>query len=103
MVVRLQWGCEAALLQEIEMARRGTISYGTRTGLDARTTGEYYLATTTDRMQFYCFDEPKEGVTHSWTLIDELDRSRLLAAGDKATAKTWANRLGLKNFTYVRV
>ena len=54
-------------------------------------------------MQFYCFDEPKEGLAVSWVLIDELDRTRLLAAGDKATAKTWALRLGLKSWTYVRV
>jgi len=85
------------------MARRGTISYGTRAGALARSSGEYYLATTTDRMQFYCFDEPKEGIAVSWELIDELDRTRLLAAGDKATAKTWALRLGLKSWTYVRV
>jgi len=54
-------------------------------------------------MQFYCFDEPKEGAAATWILIDELDRTRLLAAGDKATAKTWAIRLGLKSCTYVRV
>lgn len=53
-------------------------------------------------MQFYCFDEPREPGT-PWTLIDELDRNRLLGAGDKATAKTWAKHLGLRSWTYVRV
>lgn len=64
---------------------------------------EYYLATCTNLMQFYCFEEPREGQENKWKLIGELDRSRLLAAGDKATAKTWAKLLGLKNWTYVRV
>ncbi|MEQ3439681.1 hypothetical protein STENO_003878 [Stenotrophomonas maltophilia] len=55
-------------------------------------------------MQFYCFDEPAEqGSEGKWQLIDQLDRTRLLGAGDKATAKTWAKRLGLKSWTYVRV
>lgn len=89
------------------MARKPTVSYSTGLGSDGkpkRQTGDYYLATTTDLIQFYCFDEPAEhGSEAKWTLIDQLDRSRLLAAGDKATAKTWAKRLGLRSWTYVRV
>lgn len=54
-------------------------------------------------MQFYYFDEPPADGTGTWTLIDQLDRSVLLAAGDKATAKEWAKRLKLKSWTYVRV
>ncbi|WP_171956718.1 hypothetical protein [Stenotrophomonas maltophilia] len=89
------------------MSRQRTISYNTGLGVDGRPkaiTADYYLATTKDVMQFYCFDEPAEqGSEGRWELIDHLDRTRLLGAGDKATAKTWAKRLGLKSWTYVRV
>ncbi|MGH8464334.1 MAG: hypothetical protein ACRER5_09315 [Pseudomonas sp.] len=87
------------------MSRKGTISYGPMNGPSGkpRALAEYYLATRTDRMQFYCFEEPPADGTGTWTLIDQLDRSVLLAAGDKPTAKEWAKRLGLKSWTYVRV
>ena len=87
------------------MARKGVISYGPRLSPSGkeRHLAEFYLATRTDCMQFYCFEEPVEGHENAWTLINELDRSVLLAAGDKATAKAWAKLLGLKNWTYVRV
>lgn len=83
------------------MARRMTISYqkpGKRVG-----DGSYYLATTADLVQFYLFDEPPEGVVTEWQLIDQFDRTRLLGAGDKATAKEWAKRLGLGTWAYVRI
>jgi len=85
--------------------RKGLISYESRLSPSGkeRALSEYYLATPADRMQFYCFDEPREGRDNTWTLIDQLDRFVLLAAGDKATAKVWAKRLGLKSWTYVRV
>lgn len=87
------------------MSRKGVISYGPRLGPSGkeRSLAEYYLATRTDCMQFYCFDEPREGQENPWSLISQLDKSVLLAAGDKATAKTWAKLLGLKSWTYVRV
>ncbi|WP_414488505.1 hypothetical protein [Stenotrophomonas maltophilia] len=89
------------------MPRQPTNSYNTSLGADGKPkaiTADYYLATTQDVMQFYCFDEPAEqGSEGKWQLIDQLDRTRLLGAGDKATAKTWAKRLGLKSWTYVRV
>lgn|GEM_PF-2612861 len=87
------------------MARKGVISYGPRLGPSGkeRALAEFYLATRADRMQFYCFNEPVEGGNNTWSLINELDRSVLLAAGDKATAKVWAKWLGLKSWTYVRV
>ena len=87
------------------MARMPTISYGPRLTASGkeRPIAEFYLATCNDRMQFYLFDEPRDGQDNSWSLIDELDRSQLLAAGDRDTAKTWAKRLGLKSWTYVRV
>ena len=87
------------------MSRKETISYGPRlepSGKE-RSLAEFYLATNTDCMQFYCFSEPKEGQENTWSLISQLDRSVLLAAGDKATAKVWAKLLGLKSWTYVRV
>jgi hypothetical protein len=84
------------------MARRTTITYVTTPG-KRLSSDSYYLATTTDVIQFYLFDEPKEGEASSWSLINQLDRSQLLGAGDKSTAKEWAKRLGLKNWTYVRV
>lgn len=89
------------------MTRKPILSYDSGLGADGkpkRVGGAYYLSTTQDRMQFYCFDEPAEtGSEGRWTLIDQLDRTRLLGAGDKGTAKTWAKRLGLRSFTYVRV
>lgn len=87
------------------MARKMVISYGPRLGPSGkeRSLAEFYLATTGDCMQFYCFNEPREGKENSWSLINQLDRRVLLAAGDKATAKTWAKLLGLKSWTYVRV
>ena len=89
------------------MARMPTIGYDTSLGADGkpkRSSGDYYLATNTDLVQFYCFDEPKaQGSEGQWTLIDQLDRSRLLGAVDKNTAKTWAKRLALRSWIYVRV
>jgi hypothetical protein len=87
------------------MARRSVITYEVHLGSSGKrqSTSVFYLATCTDLMQFYCFDEPREGCENTWTLINELDRGRLLAAGDKATAKTWAKLLGLKSWRYVRV
>lgn len=85
------------------MARRMTITYTNKPAGNSSATASYYLATNTDVMQFYLFDEPRpEGGTPS-SLIDRLDRVRLLGAGDKATAKEWAKRLGLKSWAYVRV
>ncbi|WEN16187.1 hypothetical protein PY254_05835 [Rhodanobacter sp. AS-Z3] len=64
---------------------------------------EFYLATTSDVMRFYCFDEPKTDSVGKWTLVGRLDRAQLIAAGDEATARGWAKRLGLKGYTYVNV
>lgn len=87
------------------MARKLTISYASRLTESGRerSMSEFYLATTSDVMRFYCFDEPKGDSVGKWTLIDRLDRTQLIAAGDKATAKEWAKRLGLKGYTYVKV
>jgi hypothetical protein len=63
----------------------------------------FYLATSHDVMSFYLFEEPSSEGATAWTLIDRLDRTRLLGAGTKDTAKEWAKRLGLTNFRYVRV
>ena len=82
------------------MARRQTITYVSKPG---KRVGKDSLATTADAVQFYLFDEPKEGVIASWSLIEQFDRTRLLGAGDKDTAKEWAKRLGLKNWGYVRM
>jgi hypothetical protein len=84
------------------MPRRQTITYGGAVG-GRGTSHAYYLATTNDVMGFYCFDEPNEGGGTPYTVIDQLDRSRLLGAGNKETAKEWAKRLGLTKFIYVRV
>lgn len=84
------------------MPRRETITYSGEAGGRA-STHAYYLATTHDVMGFYCFDEPKEGGEPSFAVIDQLDRTRLLGAGNKQTAKIWAMRLGLTKYVYVRV
>jgi hypothetical protein len=85
------------------MARRMTVTYTNKPVGTSSSSASYYLATNTDVMKFYLFDEPKAEVGAACSLIDQLDRSRLLGAGDKATAKEWAKRLGLKSWTYVRV
>jgi len=89
------------------MARMTIVSYSTGNGAGGkpkRQTGAFYLATTTDLVQFYCFEEPGEdGSAGKFTLLDQFDRGRLLGAGDKATAKVWAKRLGLRSWTYVRI
>jgi hypothetical protein len=84
------------------MPRKPVIAYTTEKG-QPRISSTWYLATNDDCMRFYCFDEPVEGGSTPWTLIDQLDRSRLLGAGTKDTAKTWAKRLGLNSWSYVRV
>lgn len=85
------------------MAQRQTITYTNKPAGTSPAAASYYLATTTDLMKFYLFDGPKAEGGTACSLIDQLDRSRLLGAGDKATAKEWAKRLGLKSWTYVRV
>jgi hypothetical protein len=84
------------------MPKRQTITYSTEIG-GRGSSHPYYLATTHDVMGFYCFDEPKAETGTSYTVIDQLDRTRLLGAGNKETAKIWAKRLGLSNYVYVRV
>lgn len=80
--------------------RKPTITDGGR----SRSAGDWYLATTSDVMRFYCFDVPADpSSAMSYTIIDHLDRTRLTAAGSKETAKAWAKRLGLTSWTYVRV
>ena len=89
------------------MARMPTISYSNGISSDGkpkRQSGSYYLATATDLVRFYCFEEPREeGSEGKFTLCDQFDRGRLLGAGDMATAKLWAKRLGLRSWTYVRI
>lgn len=63
----------------------------------------FYLATTHAQMKFYLFEQPTDEGRARHELIDTLDRRRLLGAANKETAKLWAKRLGLTNYTYVRV
>lgn len=88
-----------------EMSRKGAISYGPSLGPSGkeRSLAEVSLATSTDCRQFYCLNECKEGQENTWTLISQLDRSILLAAGDKGAAKEWAKLICLKSWTYVHV
>ena len=85
------------------MPRKMVITHGDlggRVGTDT-----WYLATRNDVVQFYLFDAPDSSVEpiNGCTLIGEFDRTRLPAAGDKKTAASWANRLGLTSWTYVRI
>lgn len=87
------------------MPAKGTLTYVTspqRPG-SRQSRATYYLATPTNLVRFYVFDEPKEDGSTPWTLIDQFDRGQLLGAGDKATAKIFAKRLGLTSWTYVRI
>jgi hypothetical protein len=81
------------------MRRKTTIA----SAATQRSSADWYLATPTDVMRFYCFDPGLGDTPITWTLIDRLDRTQLVAAGDKATAKAWAQRMGLKTWAYVRV
>ena len=87
------------------MAQKGALTYVTAGAPPSarQSNSVYYLATRTDVMQFYLFDEPKEDGSTTWTLIDQLDRRRLQGTGNKATAKIFAKRLGLTSWTYVKV
>lgn len=79
------------------------IGYGTKPAGTHRGRGAYYLATTEDLIRFYCFKEPKEDGSTTWELISQLDQAKLLGAADKETAKTFAKRLGLSTWRYVKV
>jgi len=69
------------------MARRETITYASTTNTQRRPTATFYLAEPTDVMAFYRFEEPQEDQENTWSLIDRLDRTQLLGAGNQATAK----------------
>ena len=65
----------------------------------------WYLATNTDVVQFYVFQVPENSSApiNGYTLTESFDRSVLPAAGDKKTAASWAKRLGLGSWAYVRI
>jgi hypothetical protein len=83
------------------MPRKGTISHNSK----ARGDQEWYLATRTDVVGFYLFDALMDANSPmgDYTIIESLDRTRLQAAGDKQTAASWAKRLKLTSWTYVRI
>lgn len=85
------------------MARQEVRSHGDlggRIGKEA-----WYLATCSDVVLFYQFDAPEtsSSTIDSFTLVETFDRTRLPAAGDKKTAASWAKRLGLSSWSYVRI
>lgn len=59
----------------------------------------YILATNEQIKRFYVFDPSKPG----FTLTDKLDTRIIPQAHDKTTAKIWAQSLGLKTWTYIRL
>lgn len=65
----------------------------------------WYLATCTDLVRFYQFEVPETSTApiDGFTLVDTFDRASLPAAGDKKTAASWAKRLGLSSWSYVRI
>ena len=62
----------------------------------------YILATTTKIVGWYAFDTTKEINETCFSIIDKLDLSLVPVAGDKETAKLWAQAMGLKSWRYVR-
>lgn len=62
----------------------------------------YVLATTEKIVKWYVFD-PKTVSSTTYSLNEVLDLSIVPIAGDKATAKLWAEEMGLKTWRYVRL
>lgn len=62
----------------------------------------YVIATTEQTVKWYVFD-PKTVSKSNFELIDKLDLNQVSIAGDKATAKLWAQEMGLKTWRYVRL
>ena len=60
----------------------------------------YVLATTERVVRWYVFD-PKTVSSTTYTLSDVLDL-KIVPAADKATAKFWAQEMGLKTWRYVK-
>ena len=60
----------------------------------------YVLATTERVVRWYVFD-PKTVSSTTYSLSEVLDLNIVPAAG-KATAKFWAQEMGLKTWRYVR-
>lgn len=62
----------------------------------------YVLATTEKTVRWYVFD-PKTVSSTTYSLSEVLDLNIVPIAGDKATAKLWAQEMGLKTWRYVRL
>ena len=62
----------------------------------------YVLATTERVFRWYVFD-PKTVSSTTYSLSEVLDFNIVPIAGDKATAKLWAEEMGLKTWRYVRL
>ena len=62
----------------------------------------YVLATTEKVVRWYVFD-PKTVSSTTYSLSEVLDLNIVPIAGDKATAKLWAQEMGLKTWRYVRL
>lgn len=63
---------------------------------------KYVLATTERVFRWYVFD-PKTVSSTNYSLSEVLDLNIVPVAGDKATAKLWAQEMGLKTWRYVRI
>lgn len=62
----------------------------------------YVLATTERVVRWYVFD-PKTVSSTTYSLSEVLDLNIVPIAGDKATAKLWAEEMELKTWRYVRL
>lgn len=62
----------------------------------------YVLATTERVVRWYVFD-PKTVSSTTYSLGEVLDLNIVPIASDKATAKLWAEEMGLKTWRYVRL
>jgi len=66
----------------------------------------YVIGTTESTVRWYAFKhserkDPAEPL--AFELLDQLDLRKVMQAGDKATAKGWAQAAGLKIWRYVRI
>lgn len=63
----------------------------------------YVLATTETVVRWYCFRHSRDLKEGEFELLEHLDLRRVPQFGDKETAKSAAQALGLKTWMYVRL
>jgi len=63
----------------------------------------YILGTTHPVIRFYVFTPNEQLNESAYSIIDTLDTTQIPMAGNKETAKTWAQAMGLKTWSYIKL